>query len=144
MDVEQIRTRLAGNALVRSVDDVPRGPVRIETAFLYPEGSSVDLFVLDSCSADSFGRLSDVGETMDWLLDVQIQPETSPRLLEIVNQVLHSCGVTLEAGSLSVALPTIDDLPDAIVRLGQACLRVADLVYTLGPSSLDVSGPAVS
>lgn len=141
MDVLEIRSRLADSALVRDVDVVPRGHVRLETAFVFPEGSSLDLYVVARTEGAESGCLSDLGETLDWLLDVEVNPQESPRQKKLLEDVLRSAGVTLHRGALELPLPSIRELPDCIVRLGQTCLRVADLIYTAGDAAAS-RGPA--
>ncbi len=136
IDVSDIKTRVAGHTLVREVDKVPRGHVRLETAFLYPDGSSVDLFVKDDTTAPLLPTataslaLSDLGQTMSWLLDVQVKPSMSKKRQQFVEDAIRLYDVKQEGGALETRLRSLDELMTGIVRLGQACVRVADLIYT--------------
>lgn len=102
----------------------------METAFLYPEGSSVDLYVTNGDAAGSALGLSDLGETLDWLRDVDVDPMSSPSRRRLLDEILKNGGITMRGGALEIPLASLDHLPEGIVRLGQACLRVADLIYT--------------
>lgn len=126
IDVAEVEKRLAGQCLVQGVNGTERGYVRIETAFLYPEGSNVDLFV----RRDGELLLSDLGTTMGWLLDIQIRPWLSKKRQAFIEDALRIHGVQQREGRLEIVLPSLDDLVAGIVRLGQACVRVADLIYT--------------
>jgi hypothetical protein len=128
--LDEVKARVSGHRIVRGVDLVERGHIRIETAFLYPEGSSVDLFIPRARTLFAELRLSDLGQTMQWLLDVQVRPWLSKKRQGFVVDVLRLYGVRQEGGALEIPLASLDELVPGIVRLGQACLRVADLLYT--------------
>ncbi len=130
IDLGDIRKRLEGHSIVREVDKVPKGHVRIETAFLYPEGSSVDLFIVEENSLFPPTKLSDLGNTSQWLLDIQIRPWLSKKRQAYVHDALRIYGVEHQGRALELTLPSLDGVVDGIVRLGQACVRVADLAYT--------------
>lgn len=134
IDLADIQRRLAGHSIVGAIDQLPQGHVRIQTRFLYPEGSFVDLFLRDEKLLPPT-HLSDLGQTMTWLLDVQVRPSLSKKRQTYVNDALAVLGVEQNQGALECALPSMDDLVDGIVRLGQACVRVSDLMYTRRSSS---------
>lgn len=128
--VEDIKRRVEGHGLVHEVEETKRGHVRIETGFLYPEGSFVDLFVPRDGTLFPEIKLSDFGQTMQWLLDVQVRPWLSKKRQEFVRDALRLYDVTQHGGALELTLKSLDELVDGIVRLGQACVRVSDLIYT--------------
>ncbi len=128
--LEDIRTRLDGHTLVRSVDAVDKGHVRIETAFLYPDGAHVDIFVPHDEPLFPPARLTDLGQTMSWLLDLQVRPWLSKKRQRLVEDALRLYDVEQQGGELIARLPGEDALMDGIVRLGQACVRVADIANT--------------
>lgn len=130
VELLDVRQRLADRSLVQDVDQIEKGHIRIETAFLYPEGSSVDLFIRRDDTLFPQIRLSDLGHTMQWLLDVQVRPGLSKKRQAYLEDVLRTYDVKQEGGALEAEIRALDDLPPAIVRLGQACVRVADLYYT--------------
>jgi len=129
-NLTEIQQRVAGQAIVRNVDQIAHGHVRIETAFLYPEGGTVDLFIPVEHTSRRELCLSDLGRTMEWLLDVQIRPWRSKERQSIVDDALRLYGVRQKGGALELPLASLDDLVPGIIRLGQACIRVADLIYT--------------
>ena len=65
IDITAVRERVRDHSIVHGVERTDRGHLRIETGFLYPEGSSVDLFLPsdDMMTDDGPGgvRLSDLG-----------------------------------------------------------------------------------
>lgn len=118
--------------MVREIDTVPRGHIRMETKFRYPDGGSIDLFIVDQ-QENLFPSptLSDLGQTMMWLGDVQVRPWQSKKRQTFVDDAVKVLGVRQNGGALECGFdPTKDGLEDAIIRLGQACVRVADLMFT--------------
>ena len=107
---------------------VPReGHVRIRTPFLYPDGDVIDLFA----RGDFPGmELSDFGETMQWLAMQTASDRRRKKQRQIVQDVCLTHGVEFFDGMLLLRVRTGDDLAAAIVRLGQAVLRIADLWFT--------------
>jgi hypothetical protein len=120
--------------MVREVDRVPRGHVRLETKFQYPDRSSVDLFILNGPQgglATAAPVLSDLGQTMSWLADVQLRPWQSKKRQRILEDTLYSLGIRQLGGALETNFDANhDSLEEAVIRLGQACVRVADLSFT--------------
>lgn len=130
IDVLELRGRLQGHALVRGVDVTRRGAARLETIFLYPDGSSVDVFVQEQDPISKKLKLTDLGQTTSWLLDVQVKPWLSKTRQRFLEDALRLYDVQQAGGALEYQLESLDGLVDGIVRLGQACVRVADLTYT--------------
>lgn len=79
INVQDVKARVAGHSVIRGVDQLPKGHVRLETAFLYPDGSSVDVFVVETAPLLHTVKLSDLGQTTSWLLDVQVRPWLSKK-----------------------------------------------------------------
>lgn len=130
IDVADVRARLAGHALVRGVDEPRSGHIRVETAFLYPDGGSIDLFVIEDHDLFHALHISDLGQTMSWLFELQIKPWLSPRRKGFIEDVLRLYQVDQEGGQLMRRLASLDELVPTIVSLGQTCVRVADLMFT--------------
>ena len=130
MAVDNIRQLLGGHGMVRSIDQVPRGHIRIETAFLYPDGASVDVFALDEAPLLPQIRLSDLGQTSDWLLGVQVKPWLSKKRQAYLEDAIRIYDVSQQGGKLELNIPSLDEIANGLVRLGQACVRVSDLAFT--------------
>ncbi|MGE3850566.1 MAG: DUF1828 domain-containing protein [Planctomycetota bacterium] len=126
---EQLEERLAHHCMVAGFDFVRKGHFRIETRFLYPDGDSVDLFVPRHDAATFEGFVTDFGRTAEWLMHAQVKPWMSKKRSEQQNDILHALRVRQEGGALAFDIVG-DNVDEAIVRLGQACVRVADLVLT--------------
>jgi len=129
--VDDIKALVRDSPLVRSVDQAGDGHVRLETAFLYPDGASVDVFVENERTLLLDQVLSDFGQTTQWLLDVQVKPWLSKKRQRFVEDAIRIYGVTQKGGAFTTPLDSeYSNLVDAVIRLGQACVRVADLTYT--------------
>jgi hypothetical protein len=130
IDANEIRTRAEGHGVIRNVDQIEKGHVRLETAFLYPDGSSIDVFVVEESALFRAMKLSDLGQTTSWLLDVQVKPWLSKKRQRFVEDALRIYDVRQAGGALERPLVSADALIDGVVKLAQACVRVADLAYT--------------
>lgn len=105
---------------VRWVETLSRGHVRIETDFLYLDGAYVDLFVVCIPPPGAPLEFSDLGQTMALLLD-------------------HGYGATLNGSAIEKEAAAVEE---AIVLLGQACLRVSELlIATVGGLEGDATCP---
>ncbi len=88
----EVQKLLSGHPLVRSVDQLPKGHVRIETPFMYPDGGSVDVFLVDESPLLPPTKLSDLGQTIAWLADVQVKPWLSKKRRQFLEDALHLRG----------------------------------------------------
>lgn len=133
-DFTELERLLPDLCMVQGVDRVPRGHLRIETGFLYPDGSSIDVFVVDDRDAPLLPprKLSDLGQTMEFLFNHGLKPWTSKKRRTQLEDAVSLYQARLVGGALEYELSGLEraDLQQGIVRLGQACLRVSDLLYT--------------
>ncbi|MBK9753970.1 MAG: DUF1828 domain-containing protein [Nannocystis sp.] len=119
--------------MVRGVDVLPRGHIRLETGFLYPDGSSVDLFLVNDPKEPHLPptRLSDLGQTTAFLLNHDIKPWTSKKRRTQLEDAISLYGVTLAGGALEKKIADSQGtLKDEHILLGQACVRASDLLFT--------------
>jgi hypothetical protein len=132
LTLEQLNQIMAHYPLIRGVDRVPKGHLRIETEFLYPDGTSIEVFVVDDRGAPllSSSKLSDLGQTTAYLLNLSVRPWVSAKRRTFLEDTLRTHRVEMNGGALEVPLSRPDDLPDAIIRLAQACSRASDLIFT--------------
>lgn len=115
--------------LIKSCDIVKSGAVRFATPFKYPNGEAVDLFLyLKRGLLDEY-QLSDYGQTYVYLSSAQTGIASTSRKREIVGDITSQLRVKLDEGELIASIPSddADTLSDAILRLGQACVRISDL-----------------
>lgn len=135
--LDEVQQQLKDRSIVREIDVVPKGHIRILTGLLYPDGANVDVFIVNdspviparATPAKSL-RLSDFGQTITWLLDVGVRPWQSKKRQALIEDVLRLYDVQQDGGELLLDLKPGDDLTVGILRLAQACIRVADLTFT--------------
>lgn len=131
-DIAELAARAAEHVeMVKRIDRLPSGHVRLETGFRYPDGAAIDLFLVRPNDLLTQPVLSDLAATMTWLSDLQVKPWQSKKRQRLVDDILHVLGVRQNGGALETAIPaSAAALADAIVCLGQACVRVADISFT--------------
>jgi hypothetical protein len=124
---------IRGYSMVRGVDVVRKGHVRIETGFLYPDGASVDVFLVNDPREPLLppSRLSDLGQTMGFLLNHDVKPWTSKKRRVQLEDAISLYGVEMVGGALEKQITdTPRAIEEGIILLGQSCVRMADLLYT--------------
>jgi hypothetical protein len=135
--LDEVQQELEDRSIVRTIDVVPKGHIRIMTGLLYPDGANVDVFLVNDTSVLPASttpgkppRLSDLGQTIAWLLDVGVRPWLSKKRQAFVEDVLRLHDVQQDGGELFLDVKPGDDLTICVLRLAQACIRVADLTFT--------------
>lgn len=101
--------------------------VRIRTPFLYPDGDVVDLYLRETTNG---ATLSDLGETLRWLRMQTAAQRRTKRQQALVEDVCLTHGVELFKGMLMLRIRPAEKIGDAVARLAQAAMRVADLWFT--------------
>lgn len=132
-DCDTLKQLVTSLALVRECDVVGNGMLRMATPFRYPDGAYIDLFLGQTDNVFAPFRLTDLGNTTAYLLDLQLKPWATQRRKRIIDDISKSLGIDREGAELVVPLTEDklkDHLPDHMVRLAQACIRMADLSFT--------------
>lgn len=126
-----IRQALQQAVLVRSLERVRRrNHLRIETDLRLPDGSFVDVFLAREPQLDIEGeKVTDFGQTMEWLSHVNVKPWLSARRREILEDAIGVLGVQLNGGALECSVTDITQVASTVSRVAQACVRVADMIY---------------
>lgn len=130
LTAEQIQAAVSGFSLVKGCDVVRNGMVRLATPFQYPNGAGIDLFLGAQPELFDKWTLTDLGQTTAWLLDLNLKLWTTEKRKQLVSDICRSLEVNQEGGQFQLVLGDLKQLPEALVRLSQACLRVADLAFT--------------
>lgn len=118
--------------VVEDCDMLANGALRLKTVFKYPNGSWVDLFLDKTDDLFTPMRLSDYGETIEYLHHLSLNPLGTKKRKLVVSRICESLGVTFEEDELSLLLRK-EDLPHAskrLVCLAQACLRMSEIQFT--------------
>jgi len=134
LDCETLKGYVTSLSLVTSCDVIKNGMLRIATPFRYPDSSQVDLFL--GITGDIFSpiRVTDLGQTSAYLLDLQVKPWATQKRKKIVEDVCASLEVEQDGAELFVRMQESElksiGLSGAMVRVAQACIRTADIAYT--------------
>ncbi|MBE9249231.1 DUF1828 domain-containing protein [Dolichospermum sp. LEGE 00240] len=97
--------------------------VQISTPFILPDGSVIDLFLKEK--EESY-VLTDLGETFGWLYLQTAAYSLLKNQEIIIKDIVITHGVEQFNGMLITRLKKDDNLADAVLRLSQAIIRVAD------------------
>ena len=118
-----------GLPLVQECDQVRNGALRLSTPFVYPNGEHIDVFIEQTRSLYETLLVSDYGQTGLFLRDLRVQHTGTAKRKQVVEDVLrNSGGVKLKQGDLYLEITpeNIRDISEAIFRLAQVCVRIAD------------------
>lgn len=131
IDCTNIQTLASRIKLIRECDRIRNGWLRMSTAFKYPNGSSVDIFVSNVLDASGRLTISDQGQTFAYLAEQGIRPWTTTKRKQMVQDICSSLGVKNENGELTIQLPPVPDqtIADSLVLLGQACIRIGEMQW---------------
>lgn len=133
VDREELEASLACAPVAREVDQPSPGLYRISTPFLYPDGSYIDVFVEREPGLAGITqiRVTDLGETFIWLSHLPIDPLQHFRRRAILHEILRVTETTHKDGELCDWVDDVKDIPESLLRVAQAAMRTADLIYTL-------------
>lgn len=102
--------------------------LRVRTPFLFPDGDVIDVFVRDDGGVLT---LTDFGEALGWLRMQSRTERRSPKQQRMVEEICKTQGVELFEGQLTLRCSNRAGFPEALVRLGEAMVRVSDISLTL-------------
>ena len=106
---------------------------RIRTPFLYPDGDNIDLF----CKAEGDDLIiSDLAETTGWLRMQSAGTRRTQRQERLIEYACMTHGIDFHRGMLRARCGPGDELAQVIARVGQAALRVSDMVFTIRPGTV--------
>lgn len=100
----------------------------IQTPYLFPDGDIIELFFRETSTAGAL--LTDFGETLRWLDGQTAARHRTKRHLKLIQDVCSSQRVEFNQGEVSVKVSAPEMMADAITRLAQATIRIADLSFT--------------
>ena len=106
----------------------PGDGVRVRTPMTYPDGTVVDVFVLER---DGSFTLTDFGETLGWLRMQAVNPRLTRKQTAMVQDVCQALDVRLRRSELVLRAGAAEELAETVARLAQAAVRVSDIWFTL-------------
>lgn len=130
LELKQVQGELQCIAFARATDFVDSSTLRVSTPFKYPDGSFIDVFVEIENALPSQAKVSDFSQTFTWLLDLAISVPRTGRRKNFLTSILNTYGVTENEGELQLYINKANDLPNAVLSIAQASLRVSDLMFT--------------
>lgn len=98
--------------------------VRIRTPFLFPDGDVIDIFVKQN---DELINLTDLGETVRWLKMQSFSERRTPKQRQLIEDICLNHGIEFSNGTLLLRVSDVHDVSSSVLRLAQACIRVADV-----------------
>lgn len=104
------------------------GYVRVRTPFLFPDGDVIDVFAREQGTTIT---LTDLGETLRWLRMQSVAQRRSPKQRQLIADTCLNHGVEFFKGMLMLRVSGREQISAALVSLAQACLRTADIWFTL-------------
>ncbi|HZL29301.1 MAG TPA: DUF1828 domain-containing protein [Acidobacteriaceae bacterium] len=100
----------------------------MSTPFMYPNGEYVDLFLDSQHPLLNTYKLSDYGQTSQYLRSSLVLASSTARKREIIRDITSQLNVSFSGDLyINLAQEEIGDISDAIRRLSQACVRISDL-----------------
>ncbi len=101
--------------------------VQIRTPFKLPDGDIVDVFVVER--GDEF-VVTDFGVALGWLRTQSIRGRLTPRQRYLLDDICATLNIAVERGQLTLRVADQKDISEAVQRIAQAVVRVADLWFT--------------
>ena len=111
----------------------PHEGVRVRTPLLYPDGGVVDVFVLQRGAGYT---VTDFGDALGWLGLQLISRRRSRRQERLVQDVCQTLRIETFHDQLVLRGVLDNALGEAVTRIAQAAVRVADLWFTIRGQSL--------
>ena len=105
----------------------PRGGVQVSTPMLYPDGGTVDVFVLER---GDLPVVTDHGAAIGWLRMQSVAERLSKRTRGLISEICETQGIALERGRLVLRCESGAQVADAVHRVALAAVRVADISIT--------------
>lgn len=128
---DDIKQALSSFELVVSSNLTADGAQRLQTPFRYSDGALIDLFLYPPNNLLKAFRVTDLGLTASALVNLDFNILSTKRRKAHVEEICNPLDVLQQNGEFYIDMPSLDQLPDAIARLAQACIRVSDMVLNL-------------
>ena len=129
LDQQEISRKLQCYQIAKDVSMLERGrfrnrAVRVKTAFKYPDGSNIDLYIYE---VDNGFQISDFGETFTWLSHLLIDPTKTQKRKQYLEDTLKFHNVILNGSMIERTCSDMDKLQSFSLEVGLACVKLAEL-----------------
>jgi Domain of unknown function DUF1828 len=101
--------------------------IAIRTPYIFPDGDIIELYYQGTGAS---GRLTDFGETLRWLGGQTPAQRRTKKHLSLIEDTCSTHHVELVDGQVSVNVGRPEAMAEAITRLAQATIRIADVSFT--------------
>ena len=101
--------------------------IAIRTPYIFPDGDIIELYYQDTGGG---GRLTDFGETLRWLSGQTPAQRRTKKHLSLIEDTCSTHHVEFVDGQVSVEVGRPEVMAEAITRLAQAAIRIADVSFT--------------
>ena len=129
MNAAALCTTLQQALLARFVcSPAPQEGVRVRTPMLYPNGSVVDVFVMER---NRGYVVTDFGDALDWLGLQTVSRRRSPKQEALIQDVCQTLRIERFRDQLLLREVTSGALGESVFRVALAAVRVSDLWFTL-------------
>lgn len=118
----------------------PHGAVRVLMPLTYPDGDFIEVFVVER---DGAFLVTDHGDSLGWLRLQSVSEDLTTNQRDTIEDICKGLGVRHQHGQLALHCEGLATLADAIHRLGQAALRIADIQLTFRPQQVRTVGDQV-
>ncbi len=106
--------------------ELENGFTRIKTPYLLLDGDVISLFYKVTAE---YTIMTDLGETIGWLLSQTLRDNLSQKQDRAIQDILLTHDVELYRGAFLIRLRSGDLLADVVMRLSQVCLAVGNLWF---------------
>ena len=106
------------------------GYLRIETPFFFKDGNLLDIWVsqLQGVGNKSYFKVSDLGETVDWLWCQSGNFELTTFEKQIIKEDIARYGVVFDGYQFQAPCPMSEPIRDVVFQVAQASLGLAACV----------------
>ena len=106
----------------------PQGDLHVRTPLYRPDGDGVDLFVAQNGTRTI---VTDYGDTLGWLFSAAGIGDLTAGQCAWIDDVNRTLGTKMHNGQLHITCEDPTSLADALTRVAQASIRIADLALAL-------------
>lgn len=97
---------------------------RVRGPCTYPDGDTIEFYIKETASGI---EISDLCETVSWIRR-NTAPETlSDEQITLINEICEETRIKFERGMLFALCDSTEGIADALTRVAQAAVRIADL-----------------
>lgn len=129
LNLKDIENNINCQNIIKSIEEAYKGHIRFETAFRYPDGSQIDVFLKKESQKNKL-LLTDFGNTIGSLLDLQLKPFASSNRKKYSEDILKTLELQLIGSCIEKKVTSLKEIESGIISVAQGCIRFSDLLFT--------------